>query len=65
MKYKLDTEIEINKESWRIADYRKRFGHEYTYTLQHEDVDGTYRTIELNENALDKIIESGSRISNE
>ncbi len=62
MKYTLDTQIEINEETWRVASYRKKYGKELIYTLQHEEVDGRYKTMELNENALTKIIESGSKV---
>ena len=61
-KYKLDKEITINKQQWRIAEYKFRFGREWTYVLQHETVDGTYKTLEFNERTLTVIVESGSEI---
>jgi len=57
LKFKVDTEIRINNETWRVASYRMKYGKELTYTLKHEEVDGKHKTMELNENALDKIIE--------
>ena len=59
-KYSLDKEIKINNKQWRIAEYKFRFGREWTYTLQHENVDGMYKTLEFNERTLTVIIESGS-----
>ena len=55
MKYKIDTIIIINNVSWRIAGHLFRFGKEWQYTLQRETTDGTYKTIYLNENAVDEI----------
>ena len=61
-KYKLDEQITINNLQWRIAEYKFRFGREWIYVLQHETVDGTYKTLEFNEQTLTAIIESGSEV---
>ena len=58
----IDTEVNINNEIWRVADKAFRFGREWQYTLSHENVDGTYKSMQLNEDALENIIESGSRV---
>ena len=58
----IDTEVSINNEVWRVADKAFRFGREWQYTLSHENVDGTYKSMQLNEDALENIIESGSRV---
>ena len=60
-KFEVDTEIRINHETWRVAHYRMKYGKELIYTLQHEEVDGKHKTMELNEDALSTIIESGSK----
>ena len=54
--------VYINNIEWKIAEKRFRFGREWQYTLSHENVDGTYATMQLNEAALDSIIESGSKV---
>ena len=59
MKYKLDDMISINNKEWRVAEYRMGRGREWTYTLSHEDTDGTYTTMRVNERAIDGIIMSG------
>ena len=56
MKYKIDTEIMINNNIWRIAEYRMRFGREWVYVLLREKIDGSYDSLSLDEHALDKII---------
>ena len=61
----IDTEVNINNEIWRVADKAFRFGREWQYTLSHENVDGTYKSMQLNEDALENIIESGSRVIGE
>ena len=61
-KYELDEQITINNLQWRIAEYKFRFGREWIYVLQHETVDGTYKTLEFNEQTLTAIIESGSEV---
>jgi len=54
--------VYINNIEWKIAEKVFRFGREWQYTLSHENVDGTYATMQLNEAALDSIIESGSKV---
>ena len=60
----IDTEVNINNEIWRVADKAFRFGREWQYTLSHENIDGTYESMQLNEDALVRIIESGSKVMN-
>ena len=59
MKYKVDEMTSINNKDWRIAEYRMGRGREYKYTLSHEDTDGSYTTMSLNERAVDNIIKTG------
>ena len=54
-KYQVDQIILINNISWRIAGYSFRFGKEWQYTLQYEKTDGTFKTMYLNEKAIDEI----------
>ena len=61
----IDIEVNINNEIWRVAQKAFRFGREWQYTLSHENVDGTYKSMQLNEDALENIIESGSKIIGE
>ena len=58
MKYKIDDMISINNKEWRVAEHRMGRGREWVYTLSHEDTDGTYTTMSLNERAMDGIIKS-------
>ena len=53
MKYKIDDTIMINNTEWKIAEYRMGRGRQWTYTLSHEDTDGTHITMSLNERAMD------------
>jgi len=62
MKYKLDDMISINNKDWRIAEYRMGRGREWVYTLSHEDVDGSYTTMRINEMAIDGITLVGGMI---
>ncbi len=57
--------VSINNVEWRVAQKIFRFGREWQYTLSHENIDGTYESMSLNEVALEKIIESGSKIIDE
>ena len=59
-KYPIDKLININKELWRIAAYRNKYGHTPTYTLKYETSKGIYKSIDLNELSLKEIIRSGS-----
>jgi len=61
----IDTEVSINNEVWRVAEKAFRFGREWQYTLSHENIDGTYESMQLNEAALERLIESGSRVMGE
>ena len=56
MKYKLDKMISINNKDWRVAEYRMGRGREWLYLLSHEDTDGSYTTMSLNERAIDGIL---------
>ena len=57
--------VNINNEEWRVAQKVFRYGREWQYTLSRENVDGTYKSIQLNETALENIIESGSKVIGE
>ena len=59
MKYKIDDTIMINNTEWKIAEYRMGRGSQYTYTLSHEDTDGSYTTMSLNERAMDGLVKTG------
>ena len=59
MKYNIGDTISINNTEWRIAEHRMGRGREWKYTLSHEDTDGTYTTMSLNERAIDGITLSG------
>ena len=54
--------VTINNVEYRVAQKTFKYGREWQYTLSHETVDGTYETIQLNENALEQIIKSGSKV---
>jgi len=62
MKYKIDDMISINNAEWRIAEFRMGRGREWKYTLSHEDTDGSYTTMSLNERAIDGITLVGGMI---
>ena len=57
--------VNINNEVWRVAQKIFRYGREWQYTLSHENIDGTYKSMQLNETALENIIESGSKVMGE
>ena len=59
MKYKIDDTVMINNKEWRIAEHRMGRGREWVYTLAHEDTDGTYTTMRVNERAIDGITLKG------
>ena len=63
MKYPIDSTIMINNKEWRIAEYRMGRGREWVYTLSHEDTDGTYTTMRLNEIAINGIVMSGGFVN--
>ena len=54
-KYSIDEIIMINNCPWRIAEYRMGRGSEYLYTLANEMTDGSFETMRVNENAIDKL----------
>ena len=60
MKYKIDDTVIINNTEWRIAEYRMGRGRQYTYTLSHEDTDGSHITMSLNESAMDWLALTGA-----
>ena len=62
MKYKIDDMISINNAEWRVAEYRMGRGREWVYTLSHEDTDGSYTTMRVNERAIDGITLVGGMI---
>jgi hypothetical protein len=62
MKYKVDEMISINNKDWRVAEYRMGRGREWVYTLSHEDTDGSYTTMRVNERAIDGITLVGGMI---
>ena len=45
-----------------MAQKTFKYGREWQYTLSHENVDGTYESMSLNENALKQILKSGSKV---
>ena len=59
MKYKIDEMISINNKEWLISEYRMGRGREYKYTLSHEDTDGSFTTMSLNERAMDGLALTG------
>ena len=61
----IDTVVSINNEVWRVAEKRFKYGREWFYTLSRENIDGTYERLQLNEDALESIIESGNRVIGE
>jgi hypothetical protein len=62
MKYKIDDTLIINNTTWRIAEHRMGRGRQWTYTLSHEDTDGSYITMSLNERAMDGLVKTGALI---
>ena len=65
MKYSIDSTIIINNKEWRVAEYRMGRGREWMYLLSHEETDGTYMTMSLNERAMDGLAISGGFIGSE
>ena len=51
----IGTTVRINDKVWRIADKTFRYGREWQYTLSHENVDGTYKSMRINKDALETI----------
>ena len=56
--------ISINNLDWRVAEYRMGRGREWVYTLSHEDTDGSYTTMRVNERAIDGITLVGGMVGN-
>jgi hypothetical protein len=44
---------------WLISEYRMGRGRQWTYTLSHEETDGSYITMSLNEGAMDGLALTG------
>tara|TARA_Y100000034_G_scaffold125205_1_gene174433 strand:+ start:521 stop:721 length:201 start_codon:yes stop_codon:yes gene_type:complete len=65
MKYKINDTIVINNVEWLIAEHRMRGGREWVYTLSHEETDGSYITMSLNERAMSGILLEGKGITSE
>ena len=63
-KFPLDMELTINERKWRIAEYKKKFGMVWGYTLSHETVSGEFKSMFLEEDALETII-TGSGVLGE
>ena len=59
MKYKINDTIKINNTEWVIAEYRMARGREWMYTLSHENTDGSYATMSLNERSMDSLALTG------
>ena len=59
MRYKINDTVIINNTEWVIAEHRMQRGREYMYTLSHEDTDGSYTTMSLNERAMDGLALTG------
>ena len=55
MKYNIGDTILINKNEWIISEHRMARGREWMYLLSHEDINGSYITMSLNERALDGV----------
>ena len=49
----------INNIEWIITEHRMARGREWMYLLSHEETDGSYITMSLNERAMDGIKLSG------
>ena len=62
MKYKINDTVVINNVEWLISEYRMRRGREWMYTLSHEDTDGSFTTMSLNERAMDGLKLTGGMI---
>ena len=59
MKYNIGDSISINNTDWTISEHRMGRGREWIYTLSHEDTDGSYTTMSLNERAINGITLTG------
>jgi len=59
MRYKINDTVTINNTEWLISEYRMGRGRQWTYTLSHEETDGSYTTMSLNERAMDGLAKTG------
>ena len=59
MKYNINDTIIINNIEWLISEHRMGRGREWKYTLSHEETDGSYTTMSLNERAMDGLAKTG------
>ena len=59
MKYNIGDAVSINNTDWIISEYRMGRGRQWLYTLSHEDTDGSYITMSLNERAMDGLALTG------
>ena len=62
MKYKIGDAVSINNTEWVISEHRLGRGRQWTYTLSHENTDGTYTTMSLNERAMDGLTLTGGMV---
>ena len=62
MRYKIGDTVSINNTEWVIAEHRMHGGREWKYTLSHEETDGSYITMSLNERAMDGLALTGGMI---
>ena len=56
-KYPIDAIVMVNNRPWRVAEYRMSRGREWVYTLANERTDGSFETMRVNEDAVDKLKE--------
>ena len=59
MKYNIGDSISINNTDWIISEHRMGRGRQWLYTLSHEETDGSYTTMSLNERAMDGLAKTG------
>ena len=59
MKYKIGNTVTINDTDWVISEHRMGRGRQWLYTLSHEDTDGSYTTMSINERAMDGLAKTG------
>ena len=62
MKYNIGDTISINNKEWVISEHRMARGREWMYLLSHEDINGSYITMSLNERAMDGLAKTGALI---
>tara|TARA_Y100000310_G_scaffold293662_1_gene323425 strand:- start:212 stop:409 length:198 start_codon:yes stop_codon:yes gene_type:complete len=62
MKYKINSTLLINNTEWLVSEYRMGRGRQWMYTLSHEETDGSYTTMSLNERAMDGLALTGGFI---